>query len=528
MSAASAHSSVQVNVGPRPFIENSRSFVEVSGKLNPEKMSVVSEIFRRILTPLYGSQDKAIRQIEESKDRRCFLLFEEEAAVGVLVFKTVLSNEFKGLGVEDSIEVKSLFVDNSGVNSGRGVGSDLVSKLKEEAEKLGLNHKGIHVTVSETKNDSLMFFQKKNFKIVYEWKGRYVAGTKEYLLSCPRNIAANSVPPAPATLEGRSLLLVIPKAHLGDITLLKRLTDATFISGSKDNCVYKWDETGKLVQIIDEVEPQYQTETDWITAAAVINRSHFVTGKRNGVISLWRSEGGFVKNIPVNFQRKRIQHISHEHNQRRVTCLAEGIDPCNPSFFVGFPTEFEEYNLIEGQTIASTVVHSNDWPWCIHPYSADSLFTVVGANVEAWKKKEGQWNYSATLLKQTKVKGEQRAFITSLKELDRPSNAFILSDMKGAIKQLDIQQSAIVSEWKEHTNIIWSTEPLNPTTFASCSEDATIKIWDVRQKGSARTVTDIGRSVNALLKLKENLLLAGTGSAADSKEADIRFYDYRK
>lgn len=503
---------------PLQIVENTRSFVEVSGKVNPEKMEVVSEIFHRILTPLYGSQDKAIGQIRESIDRRCYLLYEEDAALGVLVFKTVLTNEFKDLGVEESIEVKSLFVDNAGKNSGRGVGSDLVNKLKEESEKLGLNHKGIHVTVSENKTDSLAFFQKKNFAIVHEWNGRYKEGTKEYLLSCPRNITS---------VNEASRLLGITKAHLGDIIILKRLADGTFISGSKDNCVYKWDENGKLVRIIDEIEPHYQLETDWITAAAVINNSHFITGKRNGVISLWRSEGRHVKNISVNFQTKPTQHISHEHNQRRVNCLAAGLDPTNPTFFVGFPTEFEEYSLIEGKAVAATQVHRNDWTYCIHPYTPDTLFSVTAASVHAWKKSNDKWNYTATLLKEKKVKGEQRAFITSLKEL---SNSLMISDMKGSIKQLDIQQGKIVKEWNEHTKIVWTTEPLSTTAFASCGEDKMIKIWDVRQPKSVKTIADAGTIVNSLLKLKENLLIAGTSlpdGAPKNTGADIRFYDYR-
>ena len=325
------------------------------------------------------------------------------------------------------------------------------------------------------------------------------------------------------------LLLVIPKAHFGDIILLKRLPDGTFISGSKDNCVYKWDENGKLVKIIDEIEPQYRVDTDWITAATTLNNSHFITGKRNGVISLWRTEGRFVKNISVDFQKKRTQHVSHEYNQRRVTCLAQGLDPLNPTFFAGFPTEFEEYNLMESKAVASTVVHRNDWTYCIHPVAVDTILTVIAAGVEEWKKKDDKWSHSTTVIKEKRVKGEQRAFITSLKELDRQT--FVLSDMKGAIKHLDIKTGKIVKEWSEHTKIVWTTEPLSATGFASCGDDTSIKIWDIRQKESVKTIKDAGRPVNTLLNLKENLLVAGTsipGEETVGKEADIRFYDLRK
>jgi hypothetical protein len=167
----------------------SRVFYQVGGGQNPEKMSVVAEILNRILTPLYGSQEKAIGQIAASVDRKCFLLYEETVAVGVLVFKTFLSNEFEKLGITDSIEIKSLFVDKPTQNSGRGLGGVLIDKVQEEVAKLNLRHKSLHVTVSETKKDSLSFFIVKDFQFIHRWPGKYQPGVIEYLLSCPVKIA---------------------------------------------------------------------------------------------------------------------------------------------------------------------------------------------------------------------------------------------------------------------------------------------------------------------------------------------------
>lgn len=164
-----------------------REFYHVGGP-DLEKLDLLTEIFHRILTPLYGPQDEAIKKIVEGKDRSCFLLCENEEAVGVLVLKTAISDEFEELGVKASIEVKSLFVDHAAQNSGKGLGSALVDKLKQEVSKLNIGQKGIkgiHVTVSETEQKSLQFFQKKGFRIVHEWQGRYIKGVAEYLLACP-------------------------------------------------------------------------------------------------------------------------------------------------------------------------------------------------------------------------------------------------------------------------------------------------------------------------------------------------------
>lgn len=159
----------------------SRLFYPVDGKSH-EKIQVITDIFNRVLTPLYGPQDKAIEQIKESKDRRAFILYQDFAPKAVLVFKTVLSSEYAEFGVKDSIEIKSMFVDHPEVNSGKGLGSALMNKLFDEVARLPVSPKGIHVTVNDEKKDSLEFFMKKKFNIVHSWENRYVEASVEHLL----------------------------------------------------------------------------------------------------------------------------------------------------------------------------------------------------------------------------------------------------------------------------------------------------------------------------------------------------------
>ncbi len=66
------------NVSHANAPELNRVFYRVGGVEYPEKMSVLTEIFNRILTPLYGSQDKALQQIRESRDRKCFLFQQKQ------------------------------------------------------------------------------------------------------------------------------------------------------------------------------------------------------------------------------------------------------------------------------------------------------------------------------------------------------------------------------------------------------------------------------------------------------------------
>lgn len=505
-------------------------------------MDVVEEIFHRILTPLYGPQTKAIQQIREGVDRSCYLLYEGDNPTGVLVFKTVLSNEFEAYGVRESIEVKSLFVDHAQQNSGRGVGSALVDKLKEEVTRLGLNHKGIHVTVSETKQESLAFFIKKGFGIAHAWKDRYVAGVTEYLLSCPAEAphSAATFDVDRISTDPPELLHVIHNAHLDDIHSLVKLSDGTFVSGSKDNSMYKWDQDGKLVKVVKEVEPTHQSERDWITAVEVINRAYWVSGLRNGKMELWKTNGEFVKEINVKLPGRNA-HFSHEFNTRRINCIAAGLDPDVPNIFVGFPTMFDDYNMIEGRTEHTVTTHHNDWVYCIHPLTHDSLLTVTGCTIDLWNRSDLGWSRSGTVMGEGRGKrvpigvgGKtryQRPFVSSLTSMMGSPNLASLSLFDGSVQVLDISTSQIVHRWDEHKGRVWKTEAIDGHRFASSGEDRTIKIWELRAPKSTHTIKDHVGQVTAMLLLNEETLIAGScpeRAMTLGLGAQIRFYDTRK
>jgi len=137
--------------------------------------------FQNTIAPIYGPQEQALKKIEAGVDRKAYLMYEKGEAVGILVFKTLATDEFAHLGFPKSLEVKSLFVINSKNNSGRGHGSKLVDKIIEVAKLL--NAESIHLTVSEQVPQSLAFFQKKKFNVIATTEKHHETGLVEYTLA---------------------------------------------------------------------------------------------------------------------------------------------------------------------------------------------------------------------------------------------------------------------------------------------------------------------------------------------------------
>lgn len=584
-----------------------RQFHLVS-KDTPNYMRDLTKIFNEILVPLYGPQEKALSQISLSTDRTCYLLYEGRVPVGVIVFKTVISNEFANFGITDSIEIKSLFVVASGENSGRGIGSLLLDKIASEVEKLRIKCNSLHVTVSEDKTESLNFFRKKGFSIMHTWDGRYFQGKKEHLLrrlqmgnekqaaeektklaSLPTDaaqaLAAKNVvylPQQPkddplestakekeaasakqkeaASIEADikakqsiewspKVLTIIKNAHWDDIHALKLLSDGTFISGSKDNTLRKWNDRGEVVREVYDVEPDIASDSNWITAIGIINDEYWISGNRAGKVSLWNTAGDFIKDLSLKLPKDN--HVSYEQNRQRINCLVGGTNKQKPSFFGGFPTMFSEYNVIEGRTTSVTPVHKNDWVYCIHPLNERRNLVVTAGTLEVWEKTQNVWNRSVTVYKEKREEAEKaryyrgrggrgrgisgknvkksRPHIAALTQLASSPKQFALGLFGGSTAVVDIDAARTVREWKEHLDNVWCIENVSRDIFASSSGDGSIKFWDTRLDKSVTTLGKHVGCVSAMLKINDHVLVAGACPKNPKNEGgQLLFYDIRR
>ncbi|KKL87608.1 hypothetical protein LCGC14_1933020, partial [marine sediment metagenome] len=170
---------------------NSTFFFEKLKEGPSIEFEIVKKAFESQIAPLYGSQEQALSKIQTAKDRNSEILFDGAKAVGLLVYKNELQDEFKKLGVEDSLEIKTLIVIDPKINSNKGYGSLLINRIIEVAkEKLAKN---IHVTVSANAQTSLEFFKKKKFEIIEKWEDKYIKGCTECLLKLSLEKFNNSV-----------------------------------------------------------------------------------------------------------------------------------------------------------------------------------------------------------------------------------------------------------------------------------------------------------------------------------------------
>ena len=165
-------------ISPAFGVPHSHAFEVVSGSDHPH-FGVVKEAFQTIIAPLYGNQEVPLRKIACGYDRTCLLLTQGNEPRGLLLFKKELSNEYENLGIQNSLEVKTLCLLNSHKYGKQGFGTKLLNRAKDEARKLGAS--GVHLTISQ-KLGVLGFYLGQDFCQKTVWRNKFQQEDNELLL----------------------------------------------------------------------------------------------------------------------------------------------------------------------------------------------------------------------------------------------------------------------------------------------------------------------------------------------------------
>ena len=334
-------------------------------------------------------------------------------------------------------------------------------------------------------------------------------------------------------------VMVIKNAHRDDIHGMIRLGNHQFVTGSKDGCLKIWDDKGNLVKHVwDPVKIDYRK---WITALANVDENRWMSGSRDGKVILWSHTGQREKVLDAPPGALHFSNTSKERNLNRVNSLTARLTKKGDLFYyVGRPCHFTVHSAQQSEksyiemNFGYCKTNNNDWVYCIHTLSASKALVVTGDKLDVWVRREKSrlWDCSDHLIAPQWEKNAQRPFISALVPLSHnPSTCFGLAIFDGSIACIDIESKKQFFKANEHKGRVWTVENISENVVASCGDDHTIKLWDIRaeQKSQKTLKENIGR-VSTLLKLSESLIVSGScpdDLKKSQARAELTFWDIR-
>jgi U3 small nucleolar RNA-associated protein 15 len=135
----------------------------------------------------------------------------------------------------------------------------------------------------------------------------------------------------------------------------------------------------------------------------------------------------------------------------------------------------------------------------------DTFAVTTGARVQVFSHRARKLVKTITRFDDTAHSGEIRY----------DGRVLVASDETGAIQVFDINSRAILKTWKEHKQPVWATKwsPYDSTSLMSCSDDATVRLWDLPSEHSVtifRGHQDYVRSGCFMPGQGNNLLVSGS------------------
>ncbi len=332
---------------------------------------------------------------------------------------------------------------------------------------------------------------------------------------------------------------MVKNAHADDIHGMISLGNHQFVTGSKDGSLKIWNDQGKLVT--DVWKPPEIDYTKWITALANVDENRWMSGSRDGNVILWNNTGKCEKVLNAPAGNLNFSKTSKKRNLGRVNSLTARINKNgNLFYYVGRPCHFTIHSARQSQKSYSEKnfgyckTNNNDWVYCIHSLSDSKALVVTGDKLDVWLRREKSriWDRCDSLVAPEWKKNAQRPFISALVPLSHNlSTCFGLAIFDGSIACIDIESKKQFFKANEHKGRVWTVENISENVLASCGDDHTIKLWDIRaEQKSQNTLQDnIGR-VSTLLKLSQSLIVSG--SCPDDlkktpERAELSFWDIR-
>jgi hypothetical protein len=326
----------------------------------------------------------------------------------------------------------------------------------------------------------------------------------------------------------------VENAHLDDIhALLFLREERTFISGSKDGTLKKWDLLLRPVSVIDD--PEVIDYGRWITALSRVGEDHWVSGTRDGYIHFRNNEGTVLSVLEGPSQGDGGSKCK-KRNSLRINCLSDLTHFGSPLRFIsGRPTQFAVHTH-RGLSFPKELVKTseNDWVYAVEPLREEAYLVANGGRFDLIEKERQNW-VQTTLMEELPLSGGQRSFISSITLLEGGQRHLAaLSIFNGIVAICDITTKQITRETNEHQGRVWTIENISPSYFASSADDGLIKLWDLRCKKSVATMRDNPEEaarVSVLLSPDEQTLISGScpdDVGHSENKARLSLWDLRK
>lgn len=323
-------------------------------------------------------------------------------------------------------------------------------------------------------------------------------------------------------------------AHTDDIHGLLNISPGIFASGSKDTTVKLWNirEKKKYTLTVDYEKLGYEY---WVTALAKVNDKCFARGTRAGHITIWDLDGNELNSFAYT-PSKASKNETHakERNKQRINVIAQNTFGDPNTFFTGTPKYLQQWDATTGKMCKSWKAHENDWVYCIEPLSPDKMIVVTGSQMDIWDNIYAKRVSTSPLIAE-KRQAKQRRHISAIVRLESNPDLLGCALFDTTVRVVDMQNQKVLRIYKEHNpkriegkDRVWSVIELQPNVVASCADDATIKIWDLRAKKSVMTLGGNPGRVSCLLKINPNQFLSAScpDDVFESEEkATISFWD---
>lgn len=305
-------------------------------------------------------------------------------------------------------------------------------------------------------------------------------------------------------------------------------SESGFISGSKDNSMGMWNTQGELIKrLVPGRESSYEF---WVTALHRFSNNYWASGTRDGRINVWDRKGDKIREW--KYLPEVVDHRCKSRNLFRINCIKElqtGRE--TTTFYTGHPTHICLWDAKTKSLIKSYGAAKNDWVYCIETLPDNRLLVVFGSTLQIWDMTTERPK-KTTLIQEAPTfdRKAQRKHISSITLLEQHLDQLACTVFDGSVRLVDLSTQRELKSYEEHEGRTWSVVNLQEHILATCADDRTIKIWDVRMPYSVHTLGGNPGRVSSLLQLNANTLISGScpdNLRTAKNKASVTFWDIR-